>query len=135
MQVGGQYFSAHKFILNSQTRNFTSQLTPTKTPSSPPTYQLCNKCDDPDVFDAFLHYIYGSHIRFLPPATLPHAIEGAGDGIETTPDTSVISVDENDLTEEYDKYCVDDKKQNDWLDGEEDLGRLYCSNSALSEKP
>ena len=32
------------------------------------------KCDNSSVFEAFLHYIYGSHIRLLPPASVtPHS--------------------------------------------------------------
>ena len=37
---------------------------------------------------------------------------------ETTPDTSFASVDENDLTEEYDKYGVSNHLLNSSLDGE-----------------
>lgn len=79
------------------------------------------------MFDAFLHYIYGSDIRLLPLYKDGKHVTGTGtsiasvssgggvesgitllDGMEATPDTSVTSVDENDLTEEYDKYASND---------------------------
>ncbi len=57
------------------------------------------------MFNAFLRYIYGSHIRLIPPpksSTVSNRHEV--DDVESTPDTSFASIDENDLTEEYDKY-------------------------------
>ena len=129
-QVGGQDFSAHKFILSSQTRDFASQLVPSSSSASPdgtPTFKLCKKCEDPDVFDAFLHYVYGSSLRLLPPPQTTAAAGGSTttttldllDGMESTPDTSFVSLDENDLTEEYDKYCVDNQLQDCLLNGNE----------------
>ena len=64
-----------------------------------------------------MQYIYGSHIRLLPPLTTDFSVGSSGirgeesaqcDGFESTPDTSFASVDENDLTEEYDKYAAND---------------------------
>lgn len=130
IEVGGQDFSAHRFILSSQTRDFASQLVPSPSSASldgTPTFKLRKKCEDPDVFNAFLHYIYGSSIRLLPP---PRETAGGSttststtlellEGVESTPDTSFVSLDENDLTEEYDKYCVDNQLQDYLLSGNE----------------
>lgn len=130
LQVGGQLFSAHKFILNSQTCDFSSQLVVSDSPSCPPelTFKLRKKCDNPDVFDAFLHYVYGSSIRLVPLAK-PHFLGNSGastestnsllDGIDSTPDTSLVSLDEDDLTEEYDKFGVSNEHGENWLDGDE----------------
>lgn len=110
-----------------------SQLIPCENLSSAscypptPTFKLRKKCDNPDVFDAFLHYVYGSHIRLLPPPNAHSNLlspqsdhsttSGTGtnllDGIESTPDTSFTSLDENDLTEEYDKYYVNNHNELD----------------------
>lgn len=71
------------------------------------------------MFDAFLHYVYGNHLRLIPPSYLHHQPSTAGseststtiDGVESTPDTSLASIDENDLTEEYDKYGMYDRQE------------------------
>lgn len=120
-QVGDQLFNAHNFILHSQIRDFTSQLLPSESPPGP-TFKLRKKCDNPDVFEAFLHYVYGSCIRLVPPSE-PHlavdkGTDGLVDGVESTPDTSLVSVDENDLTEEYDMFGVINDSHEDWLDGD-----------------
>ena len=133
LQVGDESFTAHKFFLGSQTRNFPSQLLPSEStqPHSsshscvPSSYKLNGLCDNPAVFDACLHYIYGSHIRLLPlysqkvdsnEADVP-VNDGNRNGdvkttpmdrLEVTPDTSFASLDDNDLTEEYDKYASND---------------------------
>jgi hypothetical protein len=78
-------------------------------------------CKNPLVAEAFLHYIYGAHIKLVPP-TVSHTSNhtsiptGLGNGLlgtgsassldpETTPDTSFnASVDENDLTGIYDQF-------------------------------
>lgn len=78
-------------------------------------------CKNPLVAEAFLHYIYGAHIKLVPP-TVSHTSShtpsqtGLGNGLpgtgsassldpETTPDTSFnVSVDENDLTGIYDQF-------------------------------
>lgn len=129
-QVGGQLFTAHKFILNSQTCDFASKLLPSDSLSPELTFKLRKKCDNPDVFDAFLHYVYGSSIRLVPLAK-SHLLDNSGagteginsllDGIESTPDTSIVSLDENDLTEEYDKFGVSNEHGENWLDGDEEL--------------
>lgn len=84
-----------------------------------PSGGLALKCDNPSVFEACLYYIYGSHIRILRPPTVngPHGDLGNGAPgtssvasleSEVTPDTSFASVDENDLTAEYDRFAVSD---------------------------
>lgn len=80
-------------------------------------------CTNSAVAEAFLHYIYGAHLKVIPP-TAGHAhghtpsqvVSGLGNGLpgtsssssmdlETTPDTSFnASVDENDLTGIYDQF-------------------------------
>ena len=78
-------------------------------------------CKNLLVAEAFLHYVYGAHIKLIPP-TLSHTSNhtpsqtGLGNGLpgtgsassldpETTPDTSFnASVDENDLTGVYDQF-------------------------------
>ncbi len=116
-------------------------------PSQPPTFtiKLGKKFENPEVFDAFLHYIYGSHIRLIPPPSYllgpysDHPVvgsKGSGivpDGIESTPDTSFASLDENDLTEEYDKFYVNkEQHQEDWIDMEV---RTYSGTSLLTMQP
>lgn len=120
-------FGAHNFILHSQTRDFTSQLLSSDSLHDQ-TFKLRKKCDNPDVFDAFLHYVYGSCIRLVPPAS-PHLIDNEGTdnhlvGMESTPNTSLVSVDEDDLTEEYDMFGVINERQEDWLDGD----MVWCMN-------
>lgn len=78
-------------------------------------------CNNPLVAEAFLHYVYGAHIKLVPPIvshTHNHSSgqTGLGNGLpgtgsassldpETTPDTSFnASVDENDLTGIYDQF-------------------------------
>ena len=78
-------------------------------------------CNNLLVVEAFLHYVYGAHIKLVPPI-VSHAHNhnssqtGLGNGLpgtgsassldpETTPDTSFnASVDENDLTGIYDQF-------------------------------
>lgn len=131
LQVAEQSFTAHKFILGSQAHDFITQLVPCDD-LSPSTFKLQKKCDNPDVFDAFLHYIYGNHVRLVPPSnTHSHPVspcpshtrtniignDPLWDGMESTPDTSFTSVDENDLTEEYDKYCSNaNELQEEWTE-------------------
>ena len=79
-------------------------------------------CNNPLVLEAFLHYVYGAHVKLVPPTpshTNNHTSTcqtGLGNGLpgtgstssldpETTPDTSFnVSVDENDLTGVYDQF-------------------------------
>ena len=71
--------------------------------SSEPS-QLLLHCSSPAVAEAFLHYAYGVPVRLC----LPRAVNGAvaDVSVELTPDTSIASIDENDLTAEYDRYSI-----------------------------
>ena len=126
-QVEGQVFPAHKFILASASQKLFNVLQSPTPPAinggSLPLQlpQLPLKCDNPSIFDAFLYYIYGSHIRIVRPSVngfTDHtsAHQGLGNGApgtssagsleeESTPDTSFASVDENDLTAEVRSFC------------------------------
>ena len=119
LQAGGQFFPTHKFILASASQQLSSLL-----PNSVQDEELNDSidtvelnCKNPLVAEAFLHYVYGAHIKLVPP-TISHASNqtGLGNGFpgtgsassldpETTPDTSFnASVDENDLTGIYDQF-------------------------------
>ena len=118
MQVANQNFDVHKYILASQARDFMSQLVPCDSPV-PSTFRLRKKCDNPDVFEAFLHYVYGCSLRLVPPPSSAHAHPPSplATTVENTPDTSFTSVDENDLTEEYDNYYnSSDQPQEEWIE-------------------
>ena len=125
-QAGGQYFPTHKFILASASPQFLANV------SSAPDIQLNDEsvdaielnCNNPSIVEAFLHYVYGAHLKVIPPTcSLSHTLSGQpssqgglGNGFpgtssgssieaETTPDTSFnASVDENDLTGIYDQF-------------------------------
>lgn len=83
LQVGDQVFTAHRFILGSASPELSALLKSSPLDRSPNTPQqqqqqqnspfsqtVSINCDNPSVFEAFLHYIYGSHIRLLPPASV-----------------------------------------------------------------
>ena len=91
------------------------------------------------MFDAFLHYVYGSSIHLVPPTKSLTETESTNDlfaRVETTPDTSFASMDENDLTEEYDKFGVSNQyEEEDWLNGDVELvciTHIQCSGSYTS---
>lgn len=123
LQAGGQFFPTHKFILASASQQFVALLPNSMQDDglndSVDTVEL--NCKNPLVAEAFLHYVYGAHIKLVPPV-VSHASNhtpsqtGLGNGLpgtssassldpETTPDTSFnASVDENDLTGIYDQF-------------------------------
>lgn len=69
--------------------------------------------------------MYGSSIHLVPPTKSlieTESTNGLFARVETTPDTSFASMDENDLTEEYDKFGVGNQhKEEDWLNGDLEL--------------
>ena len=121
-QAGGQYFPTHKFILASASPQFSAHMPAMS--SSVQDSQLNDSvdtiemnCNSPLVAEAFLHYVYGAHIKLIPPNVshtsghtgLGNGLPGTGSASsldpETTPDTSFnASVDENDLTGIYDQF-------------------------------
>lgn len=124
VQAGWQYFPAHKFILASASPQFLSHIS-TAIPNnhldddSVDTIEL--NCTNSVVVEAFLHYVYGAHLKVIPPAAdhshtpsqlgsgLGNGLPGTGSSssmdLENTPDTSFnASVDENDLTGIYDQF-------------------------------
>ena len=125
LQAGGQFFPTHKFILASASQQLSSLL-PNSVQDDEELNDSVNtvelNCKNPLVAEAFLYYVYGAHIKLVPP-TVSHASNnhtstqtGLGNGFpgtgsassldpETTPDTSFnASVDENDLTGIYDQF-------------------------------
>ena len=138
-KVGDKTFTAHKFFLVSQTHDFSSQLlssdeapsnsasSSAQTAATSSTYRLNHLCNNPAVFDAFLHYLYGSHICLVPlynhrgdgidPGNITTSTsqgDSVGSGVtllesaEVITDSSIASVDNSDLTEEYDKFTCKD---------------------------
>ena len=119
LQNGGQLFPTHKFILASASPQFLAQLLTASTCTQDNEFNdsivtMKLNCNNPSVVEAFLHYVYGAHLKVVPP-TVNHTPgqSGLGNGLpgtsstssldpETTPDTSFnASVDENDLTGVY----------------------------------
>lgn len=113
-------FSAHKFVLASASPVFASLFQENGKPRDTPesvTIHSNSKLEvrsRKSVFETFLYYLYGSHIRITPPssASPPHSTTqpntaGTGLSLESTPDTSFASVDDNDLTALYDQYATE----------------------------
>lgn len=122
-QAVGQYFPAHKFILSSASPQFLANLSTTSPDialdNDSPVDTIELNCSNTSVVEAFLHYVYGAHLKVIPHLSVSHAGSGQsvlGNGYpgtssgsslepETTPDTSFnASVDENDLTGIYDQF-------------------------------
>ena len=114
-------FACHKFIVGSVGPEAHSLV------NSAQQGTLSVKCDNPSVFEALLHYMYGNGIELLSPSSRrhnPHSSSHVGGPLasgsssalsessaasvdpDTTPDTSFnISHDENDLTDLYDQFA------------------------------
>ena len=90
-------------------------------PDSEPVDTIELNCSNSSVIEGFLHYVYGAHLKVIPPNTghthghtpnvfgLGNGFPGTSSGSslepETTSDTSFnASVDENDLTGVYDQF-------------------------------
>ena len=127
-QVSGHVYATHKFLLASASPVFSHILQPQQIGGSgAPGMPECVKSHsgskivltcDPDLFEALLHFVYGSHVRINPPAhddyptrystASANSTLNSSTGLdpEVTPDTSFASVDENDLTTLYDQYAA-----------------------------
>lgn len=116
-QVGKQLFTVHKFILASASPLLASLLQPAHPPSPsprlPPSIKSLSASKmtlaetDPSVFEAFLHYLYCSHVCVVPNATRPVPPTSDSVDVESTPDTSFASIDESDLSGLYDRYGLE----------------------------
>ena len=121
LQVGVQVFAAHRYILASASPAFSSLLQPGDDTHTPECVKSLSESNlvidcDPEIFESFLHYLYGSSIRVVPPSSSQPPSGNVSMEQESTPDTSVASVDENDLTAIYDRYgSVTDDNGSQWF--------------------